>query len=253
MSNKRKMAYLRELFYGTTENKGIAEQVIDGDGVFAQLYEMMEGPNGEERVLKSVYCGCNGTVSLVVGRHFQLIDITHFSNGTKEIMASTMWTNAANTLKSCKKAMTLMPSLAPKMVQVDGTKRIVGYSSGINMISFLKAIINGMYVMSKDENFVRTANRNTDSDVAGEINMSEPTMMRSDAADWDPFDGVEAPEGTLFLGFISFALLGPSCVDPKHYSLLLKSSTDSNQSVAARKEQSRATLRKNVAREEDVE
>jgi hypothetical protein len=119
--------------------------------------------------------------------------------------------------------------------------------------SFLKAINIGMYVLREDETFVRTANRNT-SDVAtaGEINMSEPTMMRSDGADWDPFNGEEAPEGTIFLGYIS-ALLGPACVNPLHYSPLLKSNADSNQSVGARKEQSRATLRKNMAREENVE
>ena len=104
----------------------------------------------------------------------------------------------------------------------------------------------------RHETFVCTANQNT-SDVAGEINMSEPTMVRSDGADWDPFNGEEAPEGTIFLGYISFALLGPAWVNPLHYSPLLKSSADSNQSVGARKEQSRATLRKNTAREENVE
>jgi hypothetical protein len=254
MSNKDKMAYLRELFYGTNDKKGIAEQVVDGDGLFSHLYEMVEGANGEERVLKNVFCGCDGTMSLVVNRHFQLSDITTFSNGTKQLAAGTMWTHAANTLKSCKKAMSLVPYLAPKMVQVDATKRVVGYSSGINVTSFLKAINIGMYVLREDETFVRTANRNT-SDVAtaGEINMSEPTMVRSDGADWDPFNGEEAPEGTIFLGYISFALLGPAWVNPLHYSPLLKSSADSNQSVGARKEQSCATLRKNTAREENVE
>ena len=254
MSNKDKMAYLRELFYGTNDKKGIAEQVIDGDDLFSHLYEMVEGANGEERALKSVYCGCDGTMSLVVNRHFQLSGITTFSNGTKQLAAGTMWMHAANTLKSCKKAMSLVPYLAPKMVQVDATKRVVGYSSGINVTSFLKAINIGMYVLREDETFVRTANRNT-SDVAtaGEINMSEPTMVRSDGADWDPFNGEEAPEGTIFLGYISFALLGPAWVNPLHYSPLLKSSADSNQSVGARKEQSRATLRKNTAREENVE
>ena len=252
MNNNEKMALLREYFYGTSEKKGIAEQVFDGDGVFSQLYEMMEGAHGEERVLKSMYCGCDGTMSLVVNRHFQLSDITTFSNGTKELAAKTMWKHGANTLKLCKKAMSLVPHLAPKMVQVDGTKRIVGYSSGINVISFLKAINNGMFVLGKDEDFVRTANRNTSDDVGGEINLSEPIITRSDAADWDPFDGKEAPEGTMFVGYVSFALLGPACVDPDHYSLLLKSSADTNQSVERRKEQSRATMRKNTAKEEDV-
>ena len=151
MSNKDKMAYLRELFYGTNDKKGIAEQVVDGDGLFSHLYEMVEGANGKERVLNNVFCGCDGTVSLVVNHHFQLSDITTFSNGTKQLAAGTMWMHAANTLKSCKKAMSFVPYLAPKMVQVDATKRVVGYSSGINVTSFLKAINIGMYVLREDE------------------------------------------------------------------------------------------------------
>jgi hypothetical protein len=65
-------------------------------------------------------------VSLVVNHHFQLSDITTFSNGTKQLAAGTMWMHPANTLKSCKKAMSFVPYLAPMMVQVDATKRFVG-------------------------------------------------------------------------------------------------------------------------------
>lgn len=52
---------------------------------------------------------------------------------------------------------------------------------------------------------------------------------------------------------MSFALLGPPCVNPLHYSSLLKSCAEANQSKVVRSEQSRATMRKSTGREADVE
>ena len=62
-----------------------------------------------------------------------------------------MWKYGDTTLKECKKALSLVPRLSPKMVQVDAvTKRVVGYASGINFVSFMNAINNGMYSMRDD-------------------------------------------------------------------------------------------------------
>lgn len=254
-SNKNKVKMLQELYYGTVETKGMAEQVIDGDGPFARLYEMVEGPNGEERVLKFMYCGTDGNLSLVIGRHIKLIDLTHFSGGTKTLAGSTLWKHGADTVKLCKKAMMLVVELAPQMVQIDGCKRIVGYASGMSVMSFLQALNYGMYVLRDDEEFVRTANRNDDSGDMEDMNIcDEPTMTRANSAVWDPFDGGEAPDGWIFTGYTTFALLGPACEDPLHFSLLLKSNADANQSKEVRKEQSRAAQRKRSSgREADVE
>ena len=57
------------------EIRGIGQQLIDGDGPFQYLYEMIKGPSGEEQALKHVFC-CNVTgLMLVVGRDITLLAI----------------------------------------------------------------------------------------------------------------------------------------------------------------------------------
>ena len=198
------------------------QQLIDGDGPFHHLFEVFEGPNGEERVLKPVcYRNVMG-MSLVVGREITYSDIS------KQLASTTLWNLATKIMKSCKKAMTLVPRLAPKMIQLDITKRIVGYSSGINFTSFIEAINNGMYAMGDDEEFVRASNKNDDNDDDADDNDSCEILVKNSSADWDPFDGVVAPENVTFFGFITFALLGPGAADPAHFSPLLRSNSNEN-------------------------
>ena len=252
-NNTVKMNKLLGLYYGSAETKGIAEQVFDGDGPFARLYVMMEGPNGEERVLKCMYCGTDCNTSIVVNKHFRLIDMTHYSDGTKTLTAPTLWRHAAATVKICKKALSLVVQLSPQMVQVDATRRIVGYASGMSVMSFLKALNHGMYVLRDDEEFVRTANRADSGNIEENDMNDEPVLLRSDRAVWDPNDGGEAADGWIFQGYTAFALLGPACDNPIHYSTLLKSCADENQTKAERSEQSRATMRKSTGKEASVE
>ena len=251
-STKDKMDKLRDIFHGDDKKKGTAQQLLDGDGPFAHLYEMCEGPNGDERIIKRVFCGGAVSMHFVAGQHFVLSDLTHYSSGTKQHSSKTLWKYGETTLKQCKKAMSLVPRLAPNMIQLDGVnKRIVGYSSGINFSSFLRAINNGMYVMNGDETFVRVSNR-AENDVV-DFNEGDVTTKDDNVSDWDPFNGVEAPDGWIFGGYLSFALLGPASIDPLHFSPLLQSNTASDRTKEARSEQSRATLRKNsmVAGESD--
>jgi hypothetical protein len=160
-TNQVKQQELRDLFYVTDKIKSMAEQLIDGDGPFHHLYEMIDGPNGAEWTLKHEFYRSMGTMSLVVGRDIKLSEIVAMSNGAKPRASSTLWTCGMNILKSVKKAMSLVPRLSPKMIQVDGTKYIVGYSSGNNFKSFLEAINTGMYVLKDDEEFVRASNKKT--------------------------------------------------------------------------------------------
>jgi hypothetical protein len=116
-SNVEKMKALSDALHGTTETKGTGQQLIDGDGPFRYLYETVEGLSGEEQVLKHVFC-CGATaLSLVVGRDIVLSDIIKGKKQTD----TTLWKHATSTLKTCKKAMTLLPWLSPKMVQLDNT------------------------------------------------------------------------------------------------------------------------------------
>jgi hypothetical protein len=247
-NNADKQTMLRDHFYGTKDLKGSAQQLIDGDGVFHQLYEVNEGEDGEERRLKHIYCHNHAsTLSLVIGRDITVSDITTISKGAKQLANTTLWSHATNTLKSCKKAMTLVPRLAPKMIQIDRSKYIVGYSSGINYSSFLQSINNGMYIMEKDAGFIRSGNKQSkknDDDVDDDNSIQMMDVVR-DAADWDPFEGVEAPDSFMFLGFIAFAVIGPGAHDAAHFSPLLRANVKDDMTKEERKEMSRSTLRSN--------
>ena len=89
-----------------------------------------------------------------------------------------------------------------------------------------------------DKTFVCTSNR--DDSAEGDIIMT----AGNDAADWDPFNGVEAPEGWSFVGYVTFALLGPASNDPLSFSPLLRSNTDADRTKDARMEQLLAAMRK---------
>jgi hypothetical protein len=58
---------------------------------------------------------------------------------------------ADTVLASLKKALSLVPQLSPKIVNIDSTCRIVGYASGKNKQSFLQAIDKGMYDIDKSD------------------------------------------------------------------------------------------------------
>jgi hypothetical protein len=184
-------------------------------------------------------------MSLVVGRDIVLSDIIK----SKKQTDTTLWKHATSTLKTCKKAMTLLPRLAPKMVQLDNTKRIVGYSSGINFSSVLQAINNGMYLMGDNETFVRVTNKQND----GVEDDSSVQMMVDKGADWDPFDGEEAPNGWMFLGYMSFALLGPGAEDPCYFSPLLRTNIKDNMTKEERNALARSSSRKHGAKMQESE
>lgn len=250
-TNLVKQQELRDLFYGTDKIKSMAEQLIDGDGPFHHLYEMIDGPNGAERTLKHEFYRSMGTMSLVVGRDIKLSEIVAMSNGAKPRASSTLWTCGMNILKSVKKAMSLVPRLSPKMIQVDGTKYIVGYSSGNNFKSFLEAINTGMYVLKDDEEFVRASNKKNGVD--DDEDSCEVMIKSGRCSDWDPFGDDEAPAEFMFLGFIAFACIGPGCNDPTHFSPLLRANVRQNLTKEQRKEMSRNTLRINTAKTAKIE
>ena len=68
--------------------------------------------------------------------------------------------------------------------------------------------------MGDNETFVRVTNKQND----GVEDDSSVQLMVDKGADWDPFDGEEAPNGWMFLGYMSFALFGPGAAACEDYS-----------------------------------
>ena len=85
----------REQFYGNEAKniKGACNQVVDGDTVFQFLYDVVEGENGVERVLKPMFRGKQQHCAFFVAG----VDITaamlgRYANGTgKEMTGRTIW------------------------------------------------------------------------------------------------------------------------------------------------------------------
>jgi hypothetical protein len=145
--------------------------------------------------------------------------------------------------------MTLLSQLAPKMVKLDNTKRIVGYSLGINFLSFLQAKNNGMYLLGDNENFVCVSNKQND----GMDDDNSVQMMVDKGADWDPFDGEEAPNDWMFLGYILFALLRPGAKDPSYFSPLLRTNVKGNMTMEERNALSCSSSRKHDTKMQESE
>lgn len=196
--------------------KGTAKQLIDGDGVYSQLYDVYEGDNGEERVLKDCF-SFNSCFRFVVGCHITLEAIAMFSQGTKKHNGKRLMRNGAILLRNLKKSLKIVEALSPHIVQVHPqTLRVLSFSSGQNVTSFMRKVNDGMFSVCSDEQFVRKANK-TGKDVHDEV------VAERDVADWDPFGGVEFK--LMKIGHSTDTLRSESWVPLLHLELLMRQHT----------------------------
>ena len=151
-SEKAKHAAIEEAFYGNVSKNiiGACQQLVNGDHAFALLYNTNEGDDGNVLCLKSLCCGEDTSSYYVAGKDFTAKCLVTFSNG-KPFQGRAIWKMADTVLASLKKALSLVPQLSPKIVNIDSTCRVVGYDSGKNEQSFLQAIDKGMYEMDKSD------------------------------------------------------------------------------------------------------
>ena len=130
-SDKAKHAAIEEAFYGNDCKNVICacQQLVNGNHAFANLYNIYEGEDGNELVLKSSCCGQDTTSNYVAGRYFTTEMLLTFSNG-KPFQGRSIWNMADLVLASLKKALSLVTQLSPTIVLIDTTCRVVGYASG---------------------------------------------------------------------------------------------------------------------------
>jgi len=157
-----------------------------------------------------------------------------------------IWDNADGVMANLKKAISLIPKLKGKLVDVDKNYAVVGYASGHNEAQFFQYILDGMYAMQSREKADKAATNTTHqaSKVTNEQQEPQTVLalvnnastdgtdsndtiveghdkgyMGSKDMDWDPFDGVRAPDGWQFFGYMAFYCLGPTT---DYFSVLLK-------------------------------
>ncbi len=239
-SEKAKHAAIEEAFYGNVSKNiiGACQQLIDGDHAFSVLYNTNEGDDGNVLCLKSSCCGEDTSSYYVAGRDFTAKSLETFSNG-KPFQGCAIWKMADTVLASLKKALSLVPLLSPKIVNIDSTCRVVGYASGKNEQSFLQAINKGMYEMDKsdrmglsldDDKRLGCLSGDEDEDDAGSV-----------VVEISNIDGMTGPVGYSYTGKLAFICFGPVS---KFYSPILSTGGSMNLSIEERKKGSSSNIRK---------
>ncbi len=129
--------------------------MIEGSGTFCLIYDVREGKNDVELVLKQSCCGKETSSSYVAGVHFTKDDIRTFCHN-KKVNGRALWAMGLTVLRSIKKTLSIVPKLSPRIVMIDKNCAVIGYASGKNEHSFMQLVDNGMYAMmiSDDEQIV---------------------------------------------------------------------------------------------------
>jgi hypothetical protein len=246
-SEKAKHAAIEEAFYGNVSKNiiGACEQLVNGDHAFSVLYNKQEGDDGNVLCLKSSCCGEDTSSNYVAGRDFTAKMLESMGSG-KAFQGRAIWSMADTVLASLKKALSIVPQLSPKIVNIDSTCRIVGYASGKNFVSFLQAIDKGMYEMDKSDKLGMSPDDDkrlgylSGGDEA-EDDARSVVVVNSDDHSLTSKDSMTAPVGYSYTGKLAFICFGPAS---KFYSPILSTGGSMNLSMVERKKGSRASIRK---------
>ena len=254
-------ALIEEQFHGCIRKriKGACAQLIEGSGAFRLIYDVREGENDVELVLKQSCCGKETSSSYVAGVHFTEDDIRKFGHN-KKVNGRALWAMGLTVLRSIKKALSIVPKLSPRIVMIDKNCAVIGYASGKNEQSFMQLVDNGMYAMTigDDEQIVDVSDgSDDDNERIGAVAVGGDMLAKDDDCDvvadeptisieldsWDPFQrgGNAAPEGYTYIGKISFICFGPTS---KFFASTLAMGGQSDRTVEGKKEGSRKSQRK---------
>ncbi len=111
---------IKEQFHGYLRKRirGACAQLIEGAGTLRLLYDIKEGENNVELVLKPLCCGKETSSSYVAGVHFTEEDISTFGLN-KKVKGHALWAMGLTVLQSIKKALSIIPKLLPRIVLIN--------------------------------------------------------------------------------------------------------------------------------------
>jgi hypothetical protein len=253
---KKKMAdkwkIMEESFYGDPRKKikGAIHQLLDGDNAFAALYDdpVVNEKGIVERALKASCCGADTARHYVAGTHFTATMLSTLSIGRS------LWGFGEEVMLSVKKAISLMPKLAPQICSINKNFAVISFASGKTEDNLFPMIDNGMYDMEVTDGgsvVVVDAYENANE---GKDNLQEDERRRRDsgvddrdmanadtANKWDPFKGVIAPFGYSYDGKLAFLCLGPTT---QRFSKVIRLGGSKFDDPVTKKKSSRAAMRK---------
>ncbi len=98
-------ALIEEHFYGNPQKriKGACEMLVEGEGPFKALFNIIEGDTQTELVLKVSCCRRGTALSYVAGVHFTVEDLITFSVN-KKVKGHQLWAMELMVMRSIKKS-----------------------------------------------------------------------------------------------------------------------------------------------------
>jgi hypothetical protein len=258
---KKKMAdkwkIMEESFYGDPRKtiKGAIHQLLDGDNAFSALYDdpVVNEKGIVEWALKASCCGADTDRHYVAGTHFTATMLSTFADG-KFFIGRLLWGFGEEVMLSVKKAISLMPKLAPQICSINKNVAVISFASGKTEDNLFPMIDNGMYDMEvTDGGSVVVVDAYENANEGGD-NLQEDERCRRDsgvddrdmasadtANKWDPFKGVVAPFGYSYDGKLAFLCLGPTT---QHFSKVIRLGGSKFDDPVTKKKGSRVAMRK---------
>ena len=282
-NTEAKYIEMEKNFFGAEESNvaSLLKKMTQGAGAFAALFDMHPTPAGHDLYLRDHFTG--GLGMWICGKHFDEIVLSRSALKTKtsaRAIGRTLYDNASDViLCNCKKAMSLLPKLAPKVVTLGDDNSVVGYASGEKEEDFLRYVNDGMYAMlteqapadpmpdlpvPDDPNY-EEGNESVNGENLTSTELSEELNRGDNEGETDSFDlteghvpdkdfvpfGVVAPPDYRFPGYFAFACFGPT--RGVYYSSLLNPKGNSKDSLEVGKKTSRVAQREEEAKRQKYE
>jgi len=225
-------------FYGDPHKKikGAIHQLVDGDNAFAALYDdPAVNENGiVEQALKASCCGADTACHSVAGTHFTAEMLFTFADG-KVFIGRSLRGFGEEVMTSVKKAISLMPKLAPQICSINKNFAVIKFASGKMEDNLFLMIDNGVYNMEVKDGGPAVVNASANAtegnkqkenpqddesrrDSADDMDLGIADTEDMTESDWDPFKGLKAPFGYSYDGKLAFFCFGPTM---QHFSKVL--------------------------------
>jgi len=176
-----RFALIEEHFYGNPQKriKGACEMLLDGEGPFAALYNVVEGDFDRELVLKASCCGKATSSSYVAGVHFTVDDLYTFGVD-KKVKGLQLWLMGTTVMRSVKKAISIVPKLVPSICSIDKNLAVIMYASGKTESSLMQLVDNGMFSLSMNDTIDNVDSDDDDNEVLGATSAKGMPLTRED-------------------------------------------------------------------------
>jgi hypothetical protein len=165
--------------------------------------------------LKASCCGADTACHYFAGIHFAAEMLFTFADG-KVFIGRSLWGFGKEVMTLVKKAISLMPKLAPQICSINKNFAVIKFASGKTEDNLFPMIDNGMYDMEVKDGGPAVVNAYANATEGNEQNKNpRDDESRKDSAndmdlgiadtedmtesDWDPFKGSKAPPLTEFV------------------------------------------------------